>query len=86
MDRAKEVEDLRQGRLVWSFTTMARIYSLEDAKMDFGRTMGSESVMETYRHSKNLGNSSRKNRKRDGFRFIALHACKCRGIVTEGLH
>jgi hypothetical protein len=38
-NRTKEVEDLRRGRLVWPSTTMACIYSLEDAKRGFGRAM-----------------------------------------------
>jgi hypothetical protein len=86
VDRTKEAEDLRRGRLVWLSTTMARIYSPKDAKMDFGRTIDSESVMETYWHSENSGDSLRKNWKRNGYRFIAFHTCKYHGIITKGLH
>jgi hypothetical protein len=58
IDRTKEAEGLRQGRLVWPSTTMACIYNPEDAKIGFGKAIDSESVMETDQHSEDSGNSS----------------------------
>jgi hypothetical protein len=62
IDHTKEVEGLRRGRLVWPSTTMACIYSSEDAKIGFSKAMDLESVMETYQHSKDSRNGSHKIR------------------------
>ena len=62
---------------------MARIYSPGDEKIDFVRGMELKLVMETDQHSKNLGNGSWKH---NGFRLIASHNYRYRGIDTKGLH
>ena len=62
---------------------MARIYSPGDKKIAFVRGMELKSVMEMDQHSRNLGNGSRKH---NGFKLIASHIYKYRGIDTKGLH
>ena len=62
---------------------MAHIYSLKDEKIDFVRGMELKSVMETDQHSRNSGNGPRKH---NGFRLIASHNYRYRGIDTKSLH
>ena len=59
---------------------MAHIYSLGDEKIDFVRGMELKSVMEMDQHSRNLGNGSQKH---NGFKLIASHNYRYRGIDTK---
>ena len=70
-------------QVVFRSTTMARIYSPGDEKIDFIRGMELKSVMEMDQHSKNSGNGSWKH---NGFRLIASHNYRYRGIDTKSLH
>ena len=70
-------------QVVFRSTTMDRIYSPGDEKIDFVKGMGLKSVMEIDQHSRNLGNGSWKH---NGFRIIASHTYKYCGIDTKGLH
>ena len=57
-------------QVVFRSTTMARINSPGDEKIDFIRGMELKSVMETDQHSGNSGNGSWRH---NGFRLIASH-------------
>ena len=70
-------------QVVFQSTTMARIYSLRDEKIDFVRGMELKSVMEMDQHSRNLGNGSRNHNR---FRLITSHNYRYRGIDTKGLY
>ena len=70
-------------QVVFRSTTMDRICSLGHEKIDFVGVMELELVMEMDQHSRNLGNGFW---KRDGFRLIASHNYRYRGIDTKGLH
>ena len=70
-------------QVVFRSTTMARIYSQGDEKIDFVGVMKLKSVMEMDQHSRNLGNDSWKH---NGFRLTTSHNYRCRGIDTKGLH
>ena len=67
---------------VFQSTIMGRIYSLGDEKIDFVRGMELKSVIEMDQHSRNSGNDPRKH---NGFRLIASHNYRYRGIDRKGL-
>jgi len=62
---------------------MAHIYSSRDEKIDFIGVMELKSIMETDQQFRNSGNGSWKH---IGFRLIASHNYRYRGIDINGLH
>jgi hypothetical protein len=68
--RHKKIE---MGQIGFSPTTMASIYSPEDATVDLLRVMRSESVMETDRHSADKETVRREPGNMMDSKFIAFH-------------